>query len=117
MAGTKLGMTPIEYRVAPFWTAWIPLLDNGNYGLMMIFKPLHDKGKRSIVIREEFYSPEEAHEFAVEWYKSGKYEPAPTPDSRPKQIALMRAQGRTLQNIGDELGISRQRVFQIINGE
>jgi DNA-directed RNA polymerase sigma subunit (sigma70/sigma32) len=37
--------------------------------------------------------------------------------ARRKRIAALRAKGRTFQQIGDQLGISRQRVHQLAQEE
>lgn len=70
MTMTKLGMTPIEYPVGGGWTAWIPLLKNDKYGLMMIRKSVRPKVRRSVVIKgKEFDSPNDAFEFARKWHE------------------------------------------------
>lgn len=47
----------------------------------------------------------------------GPLRPGPvTDESRNNQIAQMRATGLSLQKIGDEFGLSRQRVHQIVRG-
>ena len=117
MAGTKLGMTPIEYPVAGSWTAWIPLLENDKYGLMMVYCPGRQKDRRNFVLREEFDTPQAAHEFARKWYRNYSKTGAVNPP-RTERILLMREQGHTLQEIADELNLgSRQRVHQIIHGK
>ena len=70
MTLSKLGMTPIEHWVTNRWKAWIPLLENEKYGLMMCYEVGFKRDHRKVVLREEFDTPEDARQFAAEWCKA-----------------------------------------------
>jgi hypothetical protein len=129
MAGTKLGMIPLEIRVEKYWFAWIPLLDNEQYGLMMISDVPGLKNQRHIVIREYFDTPEAARVYADQWVIDNHdittslsthrtlipYNKGQIDLERYEAMKQMVADGVTLQEIADTYGISRQRVHQILN--
>ena len=53
---------------------------------------------------------------AVPGWEWGPLRPGPTADAeRNAQILTLRSQGVSLQRIGDEFGLSRQRVHQIVS--
>jgi len=52
---------------------------------------------------------------AVPGWEWGPLRPGPTADAaRNKEILTLRSQGVSLQRIGDQFGLSRQRVHQIV---
>lgn len=72
MMGVKLGSVPVERMLNSCWKAWIPTLEENDYGLMMIFK--RKKKKRSIVIKKRFETVERAYQFAYEWLEQHWHE-------------------------------------------